>query len=142
MPGPSPTSRRSFTSAMAAAVTGVNIVTTDGPGGRFGLTVSSMASVSAEPPMLLVSIHRRSPVIAAIRENGVFGLSVLGIHHAELADTFAGRPGDGTAYDFTAGRWRPAASGAPLRPRRAAVGGRQPVAFRCWRTLRRASTVG
>ena len=45
---------------MGAAVTGVSVVTTDGAGGRLGLTVSSMASVSADPPMLLVCIGRRS----------------------------------------------------------------------------------
>ena len=38
-----------FVGAMRAAVTGVNVVTTDGAGGRLGRTVSALASVSAEP---------------------------------------------------------------------------------------------
>src|SRR4051812_12981666 len=95
IPRTAPAPAAAFVSAMAGAATGVNIVTTDGQAGRVGLTVSAMASVSAEPPMLLVSINRRSPLLAAILENGVFGVSVLGVHHAELADSFAGRPREG-----------------------------------------------
>jgi flavin reductase (DIM6/NTAB) family NADH-FMN oxidoreductase RutF len=41
-----------FIAAMGAAATGVSIVTTEGLAGRFGLTVSAISSVSAEPPML------------------------------------------------------------------------------------------
>ena len=62
-----------FVVAMRAAVTGVNVVTTDGVGGRLGRTVSALASVSAEPEILLVCIARRSPLAVAIRMNGVFG---------------------------------------------------------------------
>jgi len=114
MPTTAPISIAPYLSAMSGAVTGVNIVTTDGPAGRFGLTVSSMASVSAEPPLLLIAVNRRSPLLAALLENGVFGVSALGVHHAELADTFAGRPRSGVPYDFAAARWRCAPSGVPL----------------------------
>jgi len=103
-----------FKNAMAAAVTGVYVVTTDGPAGRVGLTVSSMASVSAEPPMLLVSINRDSPLLPAIVDNDVFGVNALGVHHAGLAETFAGRAAAGARYDFGAARWERGESGVPL----------------------------
>jgi flavin reductase len=106
--------RAAFVGAMAAAVTGVNVVTTDGPGGRLGLTVSAMSSVSADPPLLLVAIARRSPIVAAIRANGAFGVSVLGVHQSAIADTFAGRPEDGEPFDFGCARWQTGTSGAPL----------------------------
>ena len=109
-----PENRAAFVGAMAAAVSGVNVVSTDGPGGRFGLTVSAMASVSADPPLLLVAIARRSPIVAAIRSNGAFGVSVLGVHQSAIADTFAGRPESGEPFDFACARWETAASGAPL----------------------------
>ena len=114
IPTTPPVDGAQFKRAMAATVSGVHIVTTDGPAGRFGLTVSAVASVSAEPAMLLVSIHRNSPLVAAILVNGVFGVSALGSHHAELADTFAGRPWSGAPYDFDAAQWDRTASGVPL----------------------------
>jgi flavin reductase (DIM6/NTAB) family NADH-FMN oxidoreductase RutF len=101
-----------YVSAMRAAVTGVSIVTTDGVGGRLGRTVSALASVSAEPEMLLVCIARRSPLVDAIRTNGVFGVNVLGEHQAQIAETFAGRTP--TRFDFGAARWDAGASGVPL----------------------------
>jgi flavin reductase len=103
-----------FVDAMAAAVAGVYVVTTDGPGGRVGLTVSSMASVSAEPPRLLVCVNRRSPLTAAVERNGAFALSALGASQSGVADTFAGRPEAGAPYDFGCARWTTGAVGAPL----------------------------
>jgi flavin reductase (DIM6/NTAB) family NADH-FMN oxidoreductase RutF len=99
---------------MAAAVSGVTVVTTDGVAGRWGLTVSSAASVSAEPPMLLVCVNWRSPLAEAIRINNVLGVNVLGVHHTELAESFAGRLGLRPPYDFGDPRWRPGSSGVPL----------------------------
>jgi len=101
-----------FVAAMRAAVTGVSIVTTDGIGGRLGRTVSALASVSAEPEMLLVCISRRSPLVAAIHANGVFAVNVLGAHQAALAETFAGRTA--TRFDWGSGRWDAGATGVPL----------------------------
>jgi flavin reductase len=103
-----------FVAAMAAAVTGVNVVTTDGAGGRLGLTVSAMASISAEPPQLLVAINRRSPLLPAILRNGVFAVSVLGEHQAAVAETFAGRQDAGEPYDFDCASWQQAVTGSPL----------------------------
>ena len=106
--------RSAFVGAMAATVSGVTVVTTDGAGGRHGLTVSAMTSVSADPPLLLVAINRRNPLVAAIRANGGFGVSVLGAHQASVADSFAGRPGAVAPYDFGHVRWEQHAGGAPL----------------------------
>ncbi|GEB48536.1 flavin reductase family protein [Streptomyces cacaoi] len=47
---------------MGNAATGVTVVTTDGPHGRYGQTVSAMCSVSADPPALLVCVTVRSPL--------------------------------------------------------------------------------
>lgn len=103
-----------FINAMRYAVTGVNIVTTDGPAGRFGLTVSAFSSVSAEPPMLLVCINRRSPACAAIRSNRRFCVNVLAAAQRPLADSFAGRPRSGRPYDFAEGQWQWRTTGSPV----------------------------
>ncbi len=81
-----------FVEAMAAAASGVSIVTTDGPAGRFGLTVSALTSVSADPPLLLACINRKNPISAAITENGCFVANLLAENQVALAKIFAGRP--------------------------------------------------
>jgi flavin reductase (DIM6/NTAB) family NADH-FMN oxidoreductase RutF len=79
------------------------VVTTDGPAGRFGVTVSAVASVSADPPMLLVCINQRSPALAAIQANGIFTVNLLAETQSHVADSFAGRAPQ--KFDFTCARW-------------------------------------
>ena len=102
-----------FVKAMGRAVSGVTVVATDGKAGRFAVTVSAMSSVSAEPPLVLACIRRESPANRAIRENGVFAISVLADCQAHVSDTFAGRPQHGAPFDFTIGEWRASVTGAP-----------------------------
>lgn len=103
-----------FIAAMAGAATQVSVVTTDGRAGRFGVTVSAFSSVSAEPPMVLVCINRRSPAIAAIEANNAFCVNLLGDDQAHIANCFAGRPGAIAPYDFTCADWDQATTGAPV----------------------------
>lgn len=105
--------RGTFVNAMSAAVTGVNVVTTDGAAGRFGLTVSAMSSVSADPPMMLVCINRRSPACDALRMNRAFSVNVLSTRQRHLADSFAGRPACGKPYDFDDTVWTRGSAGLP-----------------------------
>ena len=98
--------RRSFLEAMAQAATGVTLITTDGPAGRFGVTVSAFASVSADPPMLLACINRKSPAAAAIATNGGFCVNVLSAAQSFLADVFAGRSERYAPYDFGCADWQ------------------------------------
>jgi flavin reductase len=104
---------KSFTNAMRRAVSSVSIVTTDGEHGRYGLTVSSMTSVSAEPPMLLICINRNSLAHDAIVANRRFAINVLAAHHQDVAAAFAGSTTLGPAYDFESGAWSVTASGLP-----------------------------
>ena len=94
-----------FVEAMGAVATGVSVVTTDGESGRFGLTVSAVASVSAEPPMLLVCLNRKSLAVAAIDQNRLFAVNILGSDSKDVAQIFSGRPAEGTAYDFDRHQW-------------------------------------
>ena len=105
--------REVFVNAMSAAVTGVNLITTDGRAGRFGVTVSAMCSVSADPPILLACVNRRSPACSAILSNQVFCVNVLSIRQRNLADVFAGRTSQDTAYDFSLAQWDQGSNAAP-----------------------------
>ena len=105
--------RGQFLGAMRRAVSGVNIVTTDGPAGRSGATVSAMASVSADmdPPTLLVCLHRQSTTAKALIANGVFCLNILSDAQRPVAERFASRLA--AAEDKFAGfAWSPGATGA------------------------------
>ena len=103
-----------FVQAMRGAATGVNIVTTDGTAGRFGLTVSAFSSVSAEPPMVLVCINRRSPACTAMHKNRRFCVNVLSEAQRAIADSFAGDPATGRAYDFGVASWTVSQTGSPI----------------------------
>jgi flavin reductase (DIM6/NTAB) family NADH-FMN oxidoreductase RutF len=103
-----------FVNAMASAAMGVSIVTTDGPTGRFGLTVSAWSSVSAEPPLLLACINRKNQIVEAITDNGFFAVNALDDSHADMAMVFAGRPKSGEAYVFDDAQWEKSRHGLPL----------------------------
>ncbi|MEU2084302.1 flavin reductase family protein [Streptomyces albus] len=116
-----PVARGDFVAAMGNAATGVTVVSTDGPAGRFAQTVSAMCSVSADPPSLLVCVNERSPLAAAARENGAFAVSVLSAGQTHVSDVFAGRPsaltgpyGPYAAYDFGCADWHALDTGAPV----------------------------
>lgn len=96
-----------YRQAMALAVNGVCIVTTEGRAGRFGITVSSLASVSADPALLLVCVRRSSPAHRALLENRVFCVNLLGTVHRELAESFANRSSPDRAQQFVTGAWAP-----------------------------------
>ena len=95
-----------YVNAMAGAAFGVSIVTTNGAAGRFGMTVSAISSVSAEPPILLACINRKNSIAAAITANARFTVNILAQPHITLAKSFSGRPEEGsTAYDFSDFAW-------------------------------------
>lgn len=107
--------RARFLAAMSRAAQTVNIVTTDGPAGRAGVTVSAMTSVSAdtEKPTLLICVHRASAAAQAILANGVFCVNVLRDDQARISDVFAGRHGGAVAERFDHADWVAMPSGAP-----------------------------
>ena len=107
--------REKFIGGMSHAASTVNIVTTDGPGGRAGVTVSAMSSVSADTPRptLLVCVHDQSPAAAMIINNGAFCVNVLRDDQGYISDTFAGRFKDSLADKFDCAEWQEMPSGAP-----------------------------
>ncbi len=100
---------------MSFAPATVNIVTTDGPDGRAGVTVSAMSSVSADtdPPTLLVCINERSAATEQILGNGIFCVNILHEHQSYISDVFAGRYKDTVPDKFGAASWTTHATTAP-----------------------------
>lgn len=93
----------------------VSVVTTNGPAGRLGVTVSSLSSVSADAPrpVLLICIHDRCRVAEAVVRNGVFCVNILREEQALISDAFAGRLPELAADRFACAEWIAASSGSP-----------------------------
>jgi flavin reductase (DIM6/NTAB) family NADH-FMN oxidoreductase RutF len=107
--------RDRFLQGMSCAAATVNVVTTDGPAGRSGVTVSAMSSVSADgnAPTLLVCVHEKSPASKTIIENGCFCVNVLRDDQSYVSDTFAGRTKTADGDKFSCGSWATMTTGAP-----------------------------
>ncbi len=96
---------------MSAFPTGVAVVTTlDEQGRPRGLTAQSVASVSAEPPLLLVCIDRVSRTLPALRASGRFVVNFLRADRNALCAVFASKAAD----KFAGVAWRRAANGMPV----------------------------
>lgn len=102
-----------FIEGMSRSASTVSVVTTDGTAGRAGVTVSTLCSVSAEPPQLLVCVHHKSSACDTIRENGRFCVNVLRDDQAVVSDTFAGRIEAADGDKFACADWNDLATGAP-----------------------------
>ena len=68
---------------------GVTVVTTRDSGEDFGLTVSAFTSLSLDPPMVLVSMDRKSKSHQHLIEGAPIGISVLAAGHTDVAVQFA-----------------------------------------------------
>ncbi len=100
-----PPSRTDFREAMAHLPAAVNILTTDGPNGRCGITLSAVCSVTDDPPTVLVCVNRGSAMHDVFRANGRVGLNVLGGEQQELALHFSGATKVDMAERFTWDVW-------------------------------------
>ncbi|MGG3571776.1 flavin reductase family protein [Bacillus gobiensis] len=78
-----------FKQAMGRLATGVSVITSKDQDYNFGLTASSVTSLTAEPPMLLVCIHQKTGTREAIVNSGHFAVHILHEHQSELALQFA-----------------------------------------------------
>lgn len=70
---------------MALVPTPVTVVSAPGNAAPAGATANAVASLSLEPPLMLVCLDRGSRTLAAVRASGRFAVNVLGAdseHHA------------------------------------------------------------
>jgi flavin reductase (DIM6/NTAB) family NADH-FMN oxidoreductase RutF len=105
------TSTSEFKHAMRHVPTGVTIVTSLKDGEPRGLTLSSFASASIDPPALLICVNREARSYLYISSSHIFCVNVLAGEQRHLAERFAGKVRekqfDGIAYEVDA-------TGAPV----------------------------
>jgi flavin reductase (DIM6/NTAB) family NADH-FMN oxidoreductase RutF len=83
--------KHDFRDVMARVPAGVVVVSARSGNGYRGLTASSLVSISADPPLVLVGLEREAATRAAVLEGKAFNVSVLTRSQEFIADRFAGR---------------------------------------------------
>ena len=108
--------RQNYLDAMSKAAHSVVVVTTDGPAGKHGVTITAMCSVSVDgpAPALLVCIHHSSPVCDAILANRAFCVNMLREEQVLVSECFAGRSGAKNGAKFDCAGWKVLSTGSPV----------------------------
>jgi len=102
---------RTLRDALGCFATGVTVVTCLGADGNpAGLTVNSFTSVSLDPPLLLVCLHKMAASATALTEASHFAVNVLQTGQQPASIRFATRDED----RFGATPWACGEAGAPI----------------------------
>jgi flavin reductase (DIM6/NTAB) family NADH-FMN oxidoreductase RutF len=94
-----------FRAAMRELAGGVAVVTVGQGGDITGFTATSVASLSARPPRLLVCVSQTSSSWQALQRHASFAVNLLSDADRLLADRFAGRDGLENAARFAGFPW-------------------------------------
>lgn len=100
-----------FKEVMAAFTSAITIVTTKNNQSRFGLIATSVCSLSAEPPSLLVCVNKSAAAHDQILQAGRFAVNVLGHHQENVAQEFMSLKGEDR---FSQQFWTESESGLPI----------------------------
>ena len=97
-------------------ITGVTVVTTmDGDTPR-GLAVNAFASISLDPPTVMVCVQRTSSTHDCLYRSGHLAINILSSDQLDVVQRFAAKSSD----KFAGLDWRPGPFGSPLLDRSSA----------------------
>jgi flavin reductase (DIM6/NTAB) family NADH-FMN oxidoreductase RutF len=103
-----------FRAAMRQLAGGVSVVTVGRGREITGMTVTSVSSLSVEPPSLIVSINRSASSWPLLKRDGFFGVNILNADQLDIAERFSGKNGLKGADRFGGAEWFTRVSGVPL----------------------------
>ena len=103
-----------FRSAMRRLAGGVSVITAGRGKDISGMTVTSVSSLSVDPPALIVSINREASSWPLVKRYGFFGVNILTSDQLDVAERFTGKGGLKGAARFAGADWTTRASGVPL----------------------------
>jgi len=106
-----PISAGAYRDAMSSMAAGACLVTARHGDDRLGRTVTSVFSLSLEPPAILVSIDIASPLVDLVMRSQGFSFAVLAAQQQALAEAFAGHVAPEQRFDL--GFWQDWPSGQP-----------------------------
>jgi flavin reductase len=100
-----------FKRGMRRLAAGVSVITTEHDGDRYGLVATSVTSVSADPPSILICVNRTATSHDPIAKAAVFCVNILGEGDDGIAKRFA-MP-HYRDIRFSHRQWRALTTGAP-----------------------------
>src|SRR3984957_3777936 len=103
-----------FRGAMRHLTGGVSVITAGRGTEISGMTVTSVTSLSVDPPTLIVSVNREASSWPLLKRHGFFGVNILAADQIEVAERFAGKGGLKGADRFAGAQWTTRVSGVPL----------------------------
>jgi flavin reductase (DIM6/NTAB) family NADH-FMN oxidoreductase RutF len=105
---------KTFWRAIGQRAIGSTIVTArsaEGPAGFLGLSATHL---SADPPLMLASIDKRTSALSTVLAARHFAINYLPRDAGAIADVFGGKGPQKGADRFEAGRWGVLTTGAPV----------------------------
>lgn len=103
-----------FRTVMGQFATGVTVVTALDGDRPQGITVNALASVSLDPPLVMIALDQRRFIVPMIDASRRFAVNVLHEGQQWLSDCFAGANVIPNREAFCGAEWRPGATGLPL----------------------------
>jgi len=103
-----------FRTVIGQFATGVTVVTALDGDRPEGITVNALASVSLDPPILMIALDRRRFILPAIDASGRFAVNILAEDQQWLSDCFAGANVTPGRDVFCGASWRPGDTGLPI----------------------------
>jgi len=103
-----------FRDAMRELAGGVAVITVGTYPDVSGFTATSVTSLSAEPPRVIVSVTQASSSFPLLQKNKKFGVNMLAQYDVELADRFAGKGGLKGPQRYQGAEWTTLTTGTLL----------------------------
>jgi 3-hydroxy-9,10-secoandrosta-1,3,5(10)-triene-9,17-dione monooxygenase reductase component len=103
-----------FRTVMGQFATGVTVVTALDGDRPQGITVNALASVSLDPPLVMIALDRKRFIIPTIEATRRYAVNVLDEDQQWLSDCFAGANVTPNRDAFCGAAWHPGSTGLPL----------------------------
>lgn len=100
-----------FKAAMRRLAASVSIVVAKGDEGPVGMAATSITSLTADPPAVLVCVNRMTSLHALLVPTAPLSVNLLARHHREVSMAFGG--GTPREERFKVGDWQEGANGLP-----------------------------
>ena len=105
---------RTFWQAVGLRAVGTAIVTAEASDGPRGFLALSATHLCADPPMLMVSVDKKTSAFETMVQGGHFAINYLSSDQADFAGPFGGKGDLKGADRFQLGSWTKLATGAPI----------------------------